>query len=235
MKLNFYITILVSFILFTSCKSVRNITNRDNSGSEVVVKKYGTEKREFINGIQVTLGTVTTTKQKTSSITSASPNKNLELNGRSNTPIISGDIERANLLQLKYSPIINVPVTQLVNIMLLEQIDKWWGTKYCIGGNGETCIDCSGFTHMMMKDVYNVNILRTAQEQYNQSQRIEQEDLREGDLVFFGHSYKSISHVGIYLQNNKFVHASTSVGVTITDLNDKYWNPKFRGGGRISQ
>jgi lipoprotein Spr len=73
---------------------------------------------------------------------------------------------------------------------------------------------------------------RTSQEQFKESRRVELEDLQEGDLVFFG-SGRSISHVGVYLQNNKFVHASTSQGVTITDLNDKYWKPRFVGGGRL--
>jgi lipoprotein Spr len=58
-------------------------------------------------------------------------------------------------------------------------------------------------------------------------------ELQEGDLVFFNTGGRGISHVGIYIQNNKFLHASTSQGVTITDLSDKYWSPKFRGGGRM--
>jgi len=233
MRLKLYIIIFFLTGILVSCKSVNNIAHRDKSGNETVTKKYGTEKREFINGIQVTLGTVTTTKQKTSSI-SSSPSKNNPSNSTSDIPIISGESERAYSLQLKYSPIINVPIDNLNNIVLLEQIDKWWGTRYCIGGNSENCVDCSGFTQIIMRNVYNLSILRTAQEQHNQAQRIEKEDLQEGDLVFFGSSIRSISHVGIYLQNNKFVHASTSNGVIVSDLNDKYWNPRFRGGGRIN-
>ena len=233
MRLKLYIIIFFLTGILVSCKSVNNIAHRDKSGNETVTKKHGTEKREFINGIQVTLGTVTTTKQKTSSI-SSSPSKNNPSNSTSDIPIISGESERAYSLQLKYSPIINVPIDNLNNIVLLEQIDKWWGTRYCIGGNSENCVDCSGFTQIIMRNVYNLSILRTAQEQHNQAQRIEKEGLQEGDLVFFGSSIRSISHVGIYLQNNKFVHASTSNGVIVSDLNDKYWNPRFRGGGRIN-
>lgn len=231
MKLYIIVFFLTSVLV--GCKSVQNFAHRDKSGTEKVNKQYGTEKREFINGIQVTLGTVTTIKQKTSSIAS-SPSKSNQSNATSDMPIISGESERAYSLQLKYSPIINVPLDNLNNFLLLEQIDKWWGTKYCIGGNSENCVDCSGFTQIIMRNVYNVSVLRTAQEQHNQAQRIEREDLKEGDLVFFGNSNRSISHVGIYLQNNKFVHASTSNGVMVSDLNDKYWNPKFRGGGRVN-
>jgi lipoprotein Spr len=233
MRLKLYIIVIFLTSAFASCKSVQNIAHRDKSGSETVNRKNATEKREFINGIQVTLGTVITTKQKTSSI-SSSPSKTNQSNATSDIPIISGESERAYTLQLKYSPIINVPIDNLNNIILLEQIDKWWGTRYCIGGSSENCVDCSGFTQIIMRNVFNLSIVRTAQEQHNQAQRIEREDLQEGDLVFFGKSVRSISHVGIYLQNNKFVHASTSNGVMVSDLNDKYWNPKYRGGGRVN-
>lgn len=228
MKLKSYISILVVLAFLASCKTVRNLTHKDHTGRNIVSKKYSSERREFINGIQVTLGTVTTTKQKTSSIPSSSK-KNTTTYQSSN----KADIEKANWLQLKYSVLIGAPVETLGNILLLEQIEHWWGVRYCIGGNTENCIDCSGFTVNLMRDVFNTPLPRTAQEQYNVAQRIEREDLQEGDLVFFGYDKNSISHVGIYLQNNKFVHASTSIGVTITDLNDKYWLPKYRGGGRI--
>jgi lipoprotein Spr len=83
-----------------------------------------------------------------------------------------------------------------------------------------------------MQNAYNVNIPRTAQEQYNNCQQINLEDLSEGDLVFFHTSGPEISHVGVYLQNNKFVHAATSGGVMVSDLNDPYWKDKYRGAGR---
>ena len=64
------------------------------------------------------------------------------------------------------------------------------------------------------------------------SQEISKESLQEGDLVFF-HQRKGISHVGMYLSNNKFVHASTSMGVIISDLNEPYWTKRFVKAGRI--
>lgn len=224
MRLNSYILSITCLLAFASCKSVRKVTSTDKSGSATTTKKYGKEKREFINGIEVTLGTTTTTKHKTTSTTSGSNKKSNNLN--------RAEAERASYLQIKYAPIIEVPTKRLDNIQLLELMDKWWGTKYCIGGNSERCIDCSGFAILVMSSIYNVKLPRTAQDQYNFGKRIELEDLQEGDLVFFGSGKNSISHVGIYLQNNKFFHASTSVGVTVTSMNDKYWKPKFRGGGR---
>jgi lipoprotein Spr len=127
----------------------------------------------------------------------------------------------------------DMPAEELTNIPLLELMDKWWGTRYCIGGSTMNCIDCSAFTQVIMKEVYNTPLPRTAQEQFNIMQPIAIDELQEGDLIFFNTGGRGISHVGIYIQNNKFLHASTSQGVTITDLSDKYWNPKFRGGGRM--
>ena len=124
-------------------------------------------------------------------------------------------------------------VEKLNNIPLLEVIDRWWGTKYCLGGKTDNCIDCSAFTQIIMRDVYRIMVPRTSQEQFNTAEKIELEDLREGDLVFFNTGGKEVSHVGVYLLNNKFVHAATSGGVMISDLNDKYWQPRFRGAGRV--
>ena len=154
-------------------------------------------------------------------------------NKQPNTAIGNTNIANANQLQLKYAPLINTSYDQLNNITLLQNIDHWWGTSYCMGGSTERCIDCSSFAQTIMRDVYRINIPRTAQDQFKVSERVNLIDLQEGDLVFFHTVGKGISHVGIYLTNNKFVHASTSSGVTISDLNDAYWEPRFRGAGRV--
>ena len=127
----------------------------------------------------------------------------------------------------------DVVVEKLNNIPLLEVIDKWWGTRYCMGGATDNCLDCSGFTQILMRDVYKQMIPRTSQDQYNACEKIDLEEMREGDLVFFNTGGKDISHVGIYLLNNKFVHAATSGGVMISDITEKYWQNKFRGAGRM--
>lgn len=144
------------------------------------------------------------------------------------------DIEKADWLQLKYAIILDATVESLTNISLLKLIDEWWGTGYCIGGTTKNCIDCSGFAKMLMEDIYYVNIPRTAQEQYNGSSHINLEDLTEGDLVFFYTGGRDISHVGVYLFNNKFVHSATSGGVMVSDLNDTYWKGRLKGVGRYS-
>ncbi|NBR55991.1 MAG: NlpC/P60 family protein [Chitinophagia bacterium] len=95
--------------------------------------------------------------------------------------------------------------------------------------------DIDYFTLDVMRDIYKVNLKRTAAEQYEQSVKIEWNNLKEGDLIFFKtEGRRRISHVGIYLANNKFAHASTSQGVTIGDLTDPYWQRRLYSLGRTS-
>jgi lipoprotein Spr len=83
-----------------------------------------------------------------------------------------------------------------------------------------------------MDSVYHVTIPRTAKNQYNAYQKIRKEDLKQGDLVFFN-TTGGISHVGVYLANNKFVHAATSGGVMISDLDDSYFQRRYIGAARV--
>lgn len=234
MKKSQLIVFIGLITVFASCRSFRQISSKDNN-STVSVKKRSNpgRKTEFIDDIEVTPGTVVTSKQKSTSA-NTKINAGETKSPKSKDPLFN--VQNASYLQLKYSVIIGVPVDQLDNIGLLDGIDKWWGTKYCMGGSTENCLDCSAFTQILLRDVFNTSLPRTAQEQYNASEKLEDSQLQEGDLVFFhtsGRGKKSITHVGVYLQNNKFVHAATSGGVMISDLNEKYWQPKFRGGGRM--
>ena len=173
------------------------------------------------------------TSKHTSNGSDNPTNNNNQITYKTAPTNFSGNIENAEYLQLKYAIVLDATVENLTNISMLKQIDEWWGTRYCMGGSSKSCIDCSAFTQTVMSGVYNVNLPRTAQEQYNSSEHIGMEKLEEGDLVFFKTSGRDISHVGIYLLNNKFVHASTSGGVMVSDLNDTYWQHRFRGAGRV--
>jgi lipoprotein Spr len=77
---------------------------------------------------------------------------------------------------------------------------------------------------------------RTSRDQYAESEKIEKEDLQQGDLVFFNtrRRGKGVSHVGLYLGNGYFTHAGSSTGVTISNLSEPYWNSKYIGAGRIT-
>ncbi|WP_216629427.1 C40 family peptidase [Taibaiella lutea] len=120
------------------------------------------------------------------------------------------------------------------NISLYSFIEDWYGTPYRFGGDNRFGIDCSAFTRQLYNDVYNLPIVRTSIEQFTQVERIATSELKEGDLVFFKIHSKRISHVGVYLYDGKFVHASVSQGVVISDLGDAYWTRYYAGGGRMN-
>jgi len=214
-----FVQTLCLLLLISSCKSLQ-LASKNNSPSTTAQKK----NTQFLDGVSITPG------EKNPDYTY---NKSFRSNSKKSVGNTSSfNIEKADWLQVKYAIMTDMPIEQLNNLPLLQQIDHWWGTRYCMGGDDEHCIDCSAFTQTMLRNVYGVDIPRTAQEQYDFSTHIDDTELKEGDLVFFK-SGRYISHVGLYLGNNKFVNASTSGGVTISDLNDSYWSKRYAGAGRV--
>ena len=140
--------------------------------------------------------------------------------------------EDLSVLQVKYAVLLNTPAEEVKNAKMFEFIDDWYGTPYRLGGTTKKGVDCSAFSQFLFASVYGFSIPRTAREQYNLTNRISRTELKEGDLIFFN-TRGGVSHVGIYLQNNKFVHASTSGGVMISDIFDEYWVRRFVGVGRL--
>ena len=159
--------------------------------------------------------------------------KNLQL-GYLDITFFRDDFRRGDKVLNANKNEMDIAVEEIKNIPLLQKIDEWWGTPYVLGGNSKNGVDCSYFTLDVMKDIFKVNLKRTAAEQYEQSFKIEWNDLKEGDLIFFKtDGSRSISHVGIYMTNNKFAHASTSQGVTISDLSEPYWQKRLYSLGRV--
>ena len=146
---------------------------------------------------------------------------------------MSKDIKPLNEIKLKnkFSMLIGVEIESLKNIAFYELINGWLGTKYKYAGNTKKGVDCSGFTKNIYQEIFGINLARTSGLQFKNSQPIIGE-LKLGDLVFFKINKSRISHVGIYLDNNKFIHSSVSKGVTISSLNDKYYKSKFYKAGR---
>jgi lipoprotein Spr len=142
------------------------------------------------------------------------------------------NIEACSALQFKYAMLTERDVESLANFSLYSFIDSWWGTRYRYGGTDRDGIDCSAFTGKLLSAVYGLALPRTAKDQYDLCNKIETADLTEGDLVFFN-TRGGISHVGLYLGNNYFVHSSVHGGVTINSLTDDYYSKRFISGGRL--
>lgn len=143
------------------------------------------------------------------------------------------NIEQGGPLQFKYAIKMDVEIERLTNRDLYRFIESWWGTPYRMGGATQKGVDCSAFTQSLMSAIYGLQIPRTASEQKAFSEMISRDELREGDLVFFNTRGRGVSHVGIYLQDNKFVHAASSGGVMISSLNEAYWHKRLISAGRV--
>lgn len=119
---------------------------------------------------------------------------------------------------------------------IIETAREYFGVPHCMGGLTKKCIDCSGLLVKVFA-TYGIFLPHSAQEQSKFGETVtSMNDLVKGDLVFFTRSYKTknyITHSGIYAGENKFIHASSHNGVSITSLDDPYWKPKFAFGKRI--
>jgi len=144
----------------------------------------------------------------------------------------TSSLEKASDLHLKYAILLNTEVEQVQDNFLLKHIDEWYGTRYRYGGTTKSGIDCSAFVQVIYLSAFGMSLPRTARDQYHGCHIISATEMKTGDLVFFN-TTGGISHVGIYLQNNKFIHASASFGVTISDLFDPYYLRRFLGAGRL--
>lgn len=121
------------------------------------------------------------------------------------------------------------------NTALYEAINSWLGVPYKYGGTDRDGIDCSAFVGIIVKQVYGVSLNRSANDMLRNVTLISKSKLREGDLVFFKNSKDKVSHVGIYLKDGLFAHSSTSNGVSVSSLENSYWQKHFFKGGRIKK
>ncbi len=145
----------------------------------------------------------------------------------------SAAVEAASSVQLKYAVLMNTEVESLPSKELLESVDEWYGVRYRTGGNTKTGVDCSGFTVAVYAAVYGFALPRVSREQYRTARKISTTELQEGDLVFFNTNGRGVSHVGVYLGNNKFIHASVSRGIMVNGLFEPYYLKRYVGAGRF--
>lgn len=116
---------------------------------------------------------------------------------------------------------------------LIDELEKWLGTPYKYAGNSNKGIDCSGLVHHAFQNVYQVITNRRSSDLYLQCDKISAKDIQFGDLVFFKIGGNQINHVGIYLTDNKFIHASTQSGVIVSHLEEAYYKKYFFAFGRL--
>lgn len=151
-------------------------------------------------------------------------------------PDIAGDNGEHFLLEYKKEYIaqeVGFQINKDANILLYDTITNWLGTPYKYAGNCTNGVDCSGFVTVLFNRVYGKNIgARNSAEIYQQLTPIKKENIKEGDLVFFKTNRRRISHVGLYLGDDRFVHSSTSNGVIISNLNEPYYKSRYAGAGR---
>ena len=109
---------------------------------------------------------------------------------------------------------------------LRKYFGQWQGTRYRYGGLSHKGVDCSGLTLITYKKLFGKNLPRTVKEQAQKGKKIAKAALQPGDLIFFKTGLFQ-KHVGIYLEDDLFMHASGSKGVIISSLNNEYWNKRF--------
>lgn len=112
---------------------------------------------------------------------------------------------------------------------VLNVYRNWAGTRYRLGGTSKAGIDCSAFVKTTMNSAFNLHLPRSTAEQKSVGRSISKSELRPGDLVFFRKNH----HVGVYIGQGKFVHASTSRGVITSSLSEDYWARTYTQSRRV--
>lgn len=131
-------------------------------------------------------------------------------------------------------PVTQKPPKQTYQGKLMSYCESWIGTPYRSGGETKQGVDCSGFVSNVYKYVYGISLPRRSQDMEKACQTTKSlQTMREGDLVFFNNvPGGNTNHVGIFIDKETFIHASTSKGVTISRFDEKYWSERFRCGGK---
>lgn len=118
-----------------------------------------------------------------------------------------------------------------LNIELFDFYSEWEGVSYKLGGDSKNGIDCSGFIQKVFKEKFDMTIPRTTQMQSQLGKEIGKNELKSGDLVFF--KTGDVNHVGVYLEDGLFIHASTQIGVTISELDNSYFSKSYWKAQRV--
>lgn len=151
----------------------------------------------------------------------------------SSSPRFSGEIARVDV---ESESVEQPPAGELslVDAVTMDRVvAKYMGIPYRSGGTGKLGIDCSGLAYVLYRDYDGTRLPISVHKLFRLEDRVDYEELTYGDLVFFKINKRKVSHVGIYLGEGRFVHASTSRGVTIDNLADDYWAARYCGARRV--
>ncbi|PHM75134.1 lipoprotein [Xenorhabdus kozodoii] len=159
----------------------------------------------------------------------SSPDSNLR-NKQAETHAVN--TQKHYLLQASQDEFENLISKLDIKSKILNQYADWKGVAYRLGGNTKRGIDCSAFVQRTFHDQFGVELPRSTSEQQNIGQTVSRSKLRAGDLVLFK-TGRRMRHVGIYIGNNQFVHASTSNGVIVSKLTDTYWSKRYYDARRV--
>ena len=116
---------------------------------------------------------------------------------------------------------------------IIDQYQKWKGTQYRWGGTTHRGVDCSALMQHLFSDAAHLTLPRTTGEQIQRGVQVAQYRLKAGDLVFF-QTGPHRRHVGVYIGNSQFIHASSSQGVTVSTLTDNYWQDRYITARRVA-
>ncbi len=139
-------------------------------------------------------------------------------------PLSTQEVENARL---------EVPASAMPENPIVHIAHELEGAPYRYGGVTPQGFDCSGFVHYVYRSA-DISIPRTTRDQYRSARKVALEQARPGDLLFFRISSRKLSHVGLYIGDGRFIHASTSKKQVIeSSLNDGYWKVRLDKVGRI--
>ncbi len=148
---------------------------------------------------------------------------------------VKNDSAKVSDVKIKnVATILGVSEKEIRGEKLYEFVTDWYGVPYKYGGCSKSGTDCSCLTINLYSSVYKKQLPRSADDMAKACDKVSERKADEGDMVFFKINSKQVSHVGVILKNNKFVHASTSKGVLISDLNDAYYKKYFYCYGRMN-
>jgi cell wall-associated NlpC family hydrolase len=234
--------LLLLLINLTACNAFRpasRSTDNPDTSKSSSGKTSGKTSSEFLRGISTGGPESNSTTRSEPSVPNGayvkSPESHPPPQIASKAADLQAERDEYSPLQVKFAILTNSPVEELTNLRLLVFMDQWYGVPYHYGGNSKGGIDCSAFASLLISSVYDINQLpRVSADQYHATKRVTKKDLREGDLVFFhtlGKGHR-VTHVGVYLYNDRFVHASIA-GVQISNLAEGYYLHHYVGAGRI--